>query len=78
MQEIQQHQVKRFPTFIIKSRAQKGIIITGYRPYSIFEDALLHVSPQLQKSNPVINEDDYKTFWGFLTKKEMEEIGDQK
>ncbi|HUZ58463.1 MAG TPA: DsbA family protein [Hanamia sp.] len=73
LHEVQYQQVKRFPTFIIK-RSQQGIILTGYRPYENLREALLQISPAIEKNNPVINPAEYETFWCFITDKEMEAI----
>jgi len=72
--EIQNKNIKRFPTLIIKDSSNKGVVITGYRPYAALQDSLLHVSPNIKKSNPVISAEKYKAFWGTLTSREMNEI----
>lgn len=73
LQEVQFQQVKRFPTFIIKKDKQ-GIILTGYRPYENLNDALMKVSPDIEKNNASINPAEYEAFWGFMTDKEKEAI----
>jgi len=73
LQEVQNQQIKRFPTFIIK-RNQKGIILTGYRPYENLHEALLQVSPGIGKNHPDIDPDEYEAYWGFMTEKEKEAI----
>ncbi|HEY5371643.1 MAG TPA: DsbA family protein [Hanamia sp.] len=73
LQEVQTQQVKRFPTFIVK-RKQQGIILTGYRPYENLHEALLQVSPGIEKNNSAIDPAEYEAYWGFLTDKEKEAI----
>ena len=73
LQEVQMQQIKRFPTFIVKKK-QGGIILTGYRPYQNLHEAVLQVSPGIEKKNPVIDPAEYEAYWGFMTDKEKEEI----
>ena len=73
LQEVQTQQVKRFPTFIVRKN-QQGIILTGFRPYENLHEALLHVSPGIEKNNAAIDPAEYEAYWGFMTDKEKEAI----
>jgi putative protein-disulfide isomerase len=73
LQEVQTQQVKRFPTFIVKKHRQ-GIILTGFRPYENLHEALLQVSPGIEKNSRAIDPSEYKAYWGFMTAKEKEAI----
>ena len=77
LQEVQSQQVKRFSTFIVK-RNQQGIILTGFRPYENLHEALLQVSPGIEKNNAVIDPAEYEAYWGFMTDKEKEAIAANK
>ncbi len=74
LQEKQLSNIDRFPTLVIKSSSHHGIIVTGYRPYDILHEAVLHVCPTLPKTNGDVTESKYISFWGNLTKREVEEI----
>jgi len=74
LQEINYRQVRRFPTIIMRSPWHQGVIITGYRPYAELLAAVKIVAPQLEKKVPEISENDYRNFWGAITKREAEEI----
>jgi predicted DsbA family dithiol-disulfide isomerase len=74
LQETQYRNIKRFPTFIMKSPWHKGLIVTGYRPYSILLDSLKLVAPHLQKTNDNINREEYTNFWGNIINREAEAI----
>lgn len=74
LQEIKYRGITRFPTMILKAPGHDGVIITGYRPYQSLLDTVMYVAPHLQKTNPHINECNYKNFWGLVTNREMQEI----
>ncbi len=74
LHEKQLNNITRFPTLIIKGPLKKGVILTGYRPYSVLLEALQHVSPQLQKTQAGIDEEAYISFWGSITSREAEGI----
>ncbi len=74
LHERQRNEITRFPTLIIKGSLNKGVILTGYRPYTMLVEALQHVNPQLEKTRSAIDEEAYKSFWGSLTVREAEEI----
>ncbi|HEY5465226.1 MAG TPA: DsbA family protein [Hanamia sp.] len=44
LQEIQYKNIKRFPTMIIKSEHAQGIVVTGFRPYSVLLEALMQIA----------------------------------
>ena len=72
--EIQYRNIKRFPTLIIKNGSNAGVIIVGYRTYDALHNSLLHVAPSLKKNDVTMSEENYTSFWGFLTEKELGEI----
>ncbi len=74
LQEVQYKNINRFPTMIIKGSSHKGIIVTGYRPYSILMEAIKQVHPQAQNIISKINLEEYINYWETVTKREVEEI----
>ncbi len=74
LQEKQLRNIERVPTLIMKSGSHNGIIMTGYRPYAVLAESILQVCPALSKTNDDINESRYISFWGNLTKRELDEI----
>jgi predicted DsbA family dithiol-disulfide isomerase len=77
MQEKQLNNISRFPTLIIKDPStNKGLILTGYRPYSTLLDSLHQVNPSLQKKRQCIDENEYISFWSSITPREVEEISE--
>lgn len=50
LRNVRYHEIKRFPTLVIRSAGQPAIMITGYRPYSVLLDALRQAAPQVEKT----------------------------
>lgn len=71
LQEIQYRHINRFPTLIIKNENKKGIIISGYRPYSLLMDAIQQIA-SLKPGK--IDAEKYKDYWPFITERELKEI----
>jgi predicted DsbA family dithiol-disulfide isomerase len=75
LQEVQYRQVNRFPTLVFKSDSNTGVVLTGYRPYVAIMEAIKQIMPNPRIDKPSIDEHQYKSFWGSLTPRELEEIG---
>lgn len=45
MDEAVANRIGRFPTLIIKSRGNRSVIVTGYRPYEVLLDAIRAAKP---------------------------------
>ncbi|HEU5053405.1 MAG TPA: DsbA family protein [Hanamia sp.] len=72
LQEVQYHQINRFPSLVIRNKNNKGVLISGYRPYSILLDPIREMIEV--KENKKINPKRYKDHWPFITERELEEI----
>jgi predicted DsbA family dithiol-disulfide isomerase len=72
LQEIQYHHISRFPTLVIKNPMKKGVMISGYRPYSLLTEAVNQISDF--KKTKKIQEEEYKSHWPFVTERELQEI----
>jgi predicted DsbA family dithiol-disulfide isomerase len=60
LQEVQYHAINRFPALVLRNPLKKGIIISGYRPFSVLINAvkqLIHID-EVQKINP----EEYKSY----------------
>ena len=73
-QEVQNRNINRFPTLIIRNPGKPAILITGYRPYQVLVDALKQIVPEIKPLRPFYSIDDYKRYWGNLTQREIDEI----
>ena len=40
LQEVQYHQINRFPSLVIRNQMNKAILISGYRPYPVLLNAI--------------------------------------
>lgn len=72
LQEIQYHHINRFPTLVIRNQMKKGVMISGYRPYSLLMEAIQQIT-DLEKPKK-INVEKYKNQWPFVTERELQEI----
>jgi predicted DsbA family dithiol-disulfide isomerase len=50
MQEVNNHNLNRFPTLIFRHPPQQAIMITGYRPYEVLLDAFNTIAPGIEKT----------------------------
>ena len=73
LQEVQYHNINRFPSLVVKNKMSQAIIISGYRSYSLLLNAIEQLG-ELQKNNKKIEPEDYKDFWLSLTDRELQEI----
>jgi len=72
LQEIQYHRINRFPTLVIRTADKKGVLISGYRPYSLLIESIRQFTDlNLPKK---INAKAYTKYWGSLTERELREI----
>ena len=72
--QVRFNKIGRFPTLVLKAAGKAGLLITGYRTYSILLDALLEVSPGIRPVNDINNTKDYIDHWKFLTARELKEV----
>ena len=73
LQEVQYHNINRFPSLVIKNKMNKAIIISGYRPYNLLLSAICQLG-DLKKTHEKITPEEYKNYWPSLTERELEEI----
>ncbi|WP_245558419.1 DsbA family protein [Fulvivirga imtechensis] len=73
LKRVKQIGINRYPTLTLKVKGRKGVMITGYRPYSVLLQALQSVCPGIQRSRKIENIDDYWKYWGTLTDRELSE-----
>ena len=76
LNEVQYHQIKRFPSLVIKNQQNNAIIISGHRPYNVLIDSIKKICPELPIPTP-FNLADYKAYWPFFVERELEEISGQ-
>lgn len=74
LMKVRFHRIGRFPTLTITKPDQKGVIITGYRPYDVLVQAVLQVAPSLTPVNDFKNLKAYIDYWGKLTNREIQEV----
>jgi putative protein-disulfide isomerase len=72
--EVQNRNISRFPTLIIRSTHKPAIIITGHRPYAAFIDAIMQVAPAIGPLRKITSTQDYINFFGSITNREIQEI----
>jgi predicted DsbA family dithiol-disulfide isomerase len=74
-QEVQNRNITRFPSLIIRGLNKQAIMITGYRPYPVLLDAIKQISPLIEPGNELKSLEAYKEYWGNLTQREIDEFG---
>lgn len=72
-QEVQNRNITRFPSLIIKAAEKPAIIITGYRPYTALVNAIQQVAPGISPTRKITSIESYKEHYGTITDREMEE-----
>jgi predicted DsbA family dithiol-disulfide isomerase len=60
LQNLRYHNIKRFPTLVIRSSGQPAIIITGYRPYPVLLEALKQAAPHIEKTHDTTLIEEYE------------------
>lgn len=73
LQKVRYYQIGRFPTLTLQRPSQPGVMITGYRPYSVLLDALSRVAPDLKPVQQASDAEAYKNYWGQATEREVSE-----
>ena len=74
LQDARYQRIGRYPTLTIQKPGQKGVIITGYRPYDVLLEAVKQVSPELQPTQKEADLEAFKAYWGKLTEREEKEV----
>ena len=74
LMKVRFHKIGRYPTLTMSKPAQKGVIITGYRPYDVLLQAVLQVAPSITPINDTKNLKAYINYWGKLTNREIKEV----
>ncbi len=75
LQAVRIHNFGRFPTLTIQQPGKAGVVIVGYRPYSVLLDAIKQVAPQLEPSQKSPTAEVYRNYWGNVTERELDEAG---
>lgn len=73
LQKVRYHNIGRFPTLTLQRPSQPGVIIVGYRPYSVLLDALSRVAPDLKPVQQASDAQVYQNYWGSITDREIAE-----
>lgn len=66
--------IGRFPTLVMQCRGD-AVMIVGYRPYSALITALSHLAPSLRPTRSSAGAEDYQSFWGTCSSRELAEAG---
>lgn len=74
LNEVQNRNISRFPTLIMRCANKPSIIITGFRPYPVLLDAIKQVTSPDQFVQEPASEDAYITYWGNITQREIQEF----
>lgn len=74
LMKVRYQKIGRFPTLTITKPQQKGVLITGYRPYDVLLQAISQIAPGMTPVNDTGNVLEYINYWGRLTNREIEEI----
>jgi putative protein-disulfide isomerase len=73
LNEVQNRNISRFPTLIMRSSNKPTIMITGYRPYPVLLDAIKQVANAKMPLQKPSSKEAYIKFWGNITEREIEE-----
>jgi predicted DsbA family dithiol-disulfide isomerase len=73
-QEVQNRNISRFPSLIIRGPLGQAIMITGYRPYPVLLEAIKQVAPLIEPTNHLPSPDAYAQYWGDITQRELDEL----
>jgi len=74
LNEVQNRNISRFPTLIMRSSNKPSIIITGFRPYPVLLDAIKQVTSADYSVQKPVSKETYTTYWGNITQREIEEF----
>ncbi|MGN6195135.1 MAG: DsbA family protein [Ginsengibacter sp.] len=72
VQEVQYRRINRFPSLVIRNKNNNGVLVSGYRPYSVLLDPIKQMVEV--KETKKINPKRYKDHWPFITERELAEI----
>jgi predicted DsbA family dithiol-disulfide isomerase len=72
LQEAQYLYINRFPTLVIKNENKKGMMISGYRSYTLLMNEIQQITNF--KLAAKIGLEKYKEFWPALIERELQEI----
>jgi predicted DsbA family dithiol-disulfide isomerase len=72
VQELQYSRINRFPSLVIRNKSNNGVLVSGYRPYSVLLDPIKQMVEV--KETKKINPKRYKDHWPFITERELAEI----
>ncbi len=72
LQEVRFKNIGRFPTLSISAGSKRGVMVTGYHPYTDLLNAIKQIDPTLTPSQN-INPEEYKKYFGKITDREAEE-----
>jgi predicted DsbA family dithiol-disulfide isomerase len=73
LQEVQNLNISRFPSLIIRKPNQPSLILTGYRPYPVLLEAMKQIAPGLKKVRECTDAEAYRKFWSSVTEREISE-----
>jgi predicted DsbA family dithiol-disulfide isomerase len=74
MNQVRLHNINRFPTVIIRRPGSSAMMMTGYRDYAGLSSAISQIAPRLEKTRDRYSVDEYVSYWGSITERELEEI----
>ncbi len=73
MKRTKAKSIFRYPTLVLVGADGKGVIMTGYRPYQSFLEAIRHLNPSIEPL-PGVDLHAYKKYWNNITDREIDEI----
>lgn len=73
LKEVRYQQIGRFPTLVLLRPEGTGLLLVGYRPYTVLRAALEHLMPGLAPARRVTDVSEYAAYWGDLTPRELAE-----
>jgi predicted DsbA family dithiol-disulfide isomerase len=65
--------VGRFPAFVLRGADDAAVVLVGYRPYSVFREALAVVAPDLGPARVAMDPVAYALHWESITGAEVAE-----
>jgi len=67
--------IGRYPTLILRRAGEdRGLSLTGYRPYASLLAALRHLVPEIEPSGSAKTREEYLAYWGNALDRELEEF----
>lgn len=68
-------QIGRYPTLVVRRPGeQRGLLLTGYRPYASLWSAVQHVDDRLQPLSQNADRTAYEARWGSVLDRELQEL----